>query len=90
MNEGMREGSVALAAALMAHGGHTAAEGRFRAPVGASRLTGLGRVSLRQTDHRAIVTSAEPCPKCSARGDTPDGCAHQRPDPDWLKERSAP
>lgn len=90
MNEGMREGSAALAAALMACGGHKSGEGHFRAPVGASRLIGLGRTSLCQPDKRAIASTTEPCPKCSVRGDFPDGCAHQRPDPDWLTERTIP
>lgn len=84
----MREGSAALAAALLAHGGHTSIAERFRAPVGASRLTGLGRVSLKQADQRPIASSAESCPGCSVRGDNPDGCAHQRPDPKWLQERT--
>ncbi len=86
----IREGSAALAAALIAAGGHTSVAERFRAPVGASRLIGLGRTGVRQPDQRVIVNTAEPCPKCEVRGDFPEGCAHQRPDPDWLQERSNP
>ncbi|WDF73512.1 hypothetical protein [Novosphingobium sp. KACC 22771] len=86
----IREGSAALAAALISAGGHTAVAARFRAPVGASRLIGLGRTGLYQPDQRPMVTTAEPCPKCSVRGDHPNGCAHRRPDPEWLNERQNP
>lgn len=89
MHSDLCEGSAALAAALIARG-HTSVAERFRAPVCASRLIGLGRTGLQKPDHRSIVNTVEPCPKCEVRGDTPEGCAHQRPDPDWLKERTAP
>jgi hypothetical protein len=83
----MRQGSDALAQALAGTSGHQSNEERFRTPVGASRLIGMRRSDRASGDRRPMTASADPCPRCSVRGDHPEGCAHQRPDPEWLAGR---
>jgi hypothetical protein len=80
----LRQGSDALAKALGEVGRHTEVPTPDRTPVGRSRLVGLQRATSGVNDRRKVVSSAEPCPNCCVRGDYPEGCRHQRPDPDWL------
>lgn len=83
----MQGDSDALARALGALGGHRSPEAPFRTPMSLQRLARLHRPDPADYDRRPAVVSTAPCPSCNTRGDHPQGCAHQRPDPQWLAER---